>query len=101
MAYNQNRKDRMDERRGMEDRNYRKKDKMSYREGGDKRDFVTGHDPEIGRDDTSGMPRDTVMEMYPKSHMYAGAYLDDSMAGIDATQIDSADQTRRHLSHQK
>jgi hypothetical protein len=66
-----------------------------------KRDFVTGHDPKIGRNDYAGLPQDKVMEEYPKNRMRRGAYLDDSMSEIDAIQVDSEHQVESNLSHQK
>lgn len=87
--YHQTRKDREDESRGM---------KRAMR---DHRNFVTGHDPEIGRDDYAGLPSEKVMAKYPPNRMRRGGYLDDSMSEIDAIQMDSDHVIESHLSHQK
>lgn len=94
--YNQTRKDKMDESRGMK-KYYKGEGKM----GEMSKDFVTGHYPGIGRNDFAGMPRETVMDSYPPTRMRRGAYLDDSMAEIDAIQVDSEHQVESNLSHQK
>ncbi len=93
--YNQTRKDKMDESKGM------KKYYGSEGGSGKNRGFVTGHDPDIGRSDFSGMPKETYMDPYPPNKMRRGAYLDDSMAEIDAIQVDSEKQVESNLSHQK
>jgi hypothetical protein len=90
--YYQDKKDRMDESRGM---------KKYKREDRDHRDFVTGHDPMVGRNDFANMPPKAVNAAYPKSHVGKGGYLDDTMSEIDAIQMDSERQIERHLSHQK
>lgn len=63
--------------------------------------FVTGNDPMVGRDSPAGLPEEKVMKKYPKNRARAGGYLDDSMAEIDAIQLDSQKQRERNLSHQK
>lgn len=63
--------------------------------------FVTGHDPDVGRMDHSGMPKETVMSSYPPNRSRRGGYLDDSMAEIDAIQVDSDHQVERNISYQK
>lgn len=88
--YYQGSKDRKDESRGM-------KKHSDDKHGA----FVTGHDPEVGRMDHSGMPKETVMSSYPPNRSRRGGYLDDSMAEIDAIQVDSDHQVERNLSHQK
>lgn len=65
------------------------------------RSFVTGHDPEIGRNDFAGLPQEKVMSMYPPNRARRGGYLDDTISEIDAIQVDSDHQVERHLSHQK
>lgn len=67
----------------------------------DRKSFVSGHDPEIGRDSFAGLPEDKVMSAYPPNRARRGGYLDDTMSEIDAIQRDSDHQTERHLSHQK
>ena len=94
--YHQTRKDRRDESRGM------KRYECSHHEGEHRhRSFVTGHDPEVGRDDFAGMPKETVMASYPPNRARRGGYLDDTMSEIDAIQVDSDHQVEAHLSHQK
>lgn len=99
MAKRQDRKDRRDESRGMK-RYYRDEDRNHDRNG-DGKDFITGHDPDIGRDSFSGMPDRVVMGKYPPFQMRNGAYIDDTMSGIDAIQVDSEHEVESHLSHQK
>jgi len=89
--YYQTEKDRRDESRGM--KKYSGK-KMH-------RDFVTGHDPEVGRSDFAGLPRESVMSAYPPNRARRGGYLDDSISEIDAIQVDSDHQVESQLSHQK
>lgn len=89
--YYQDRKDREDESRGMK----------KHEEKRDRRSFVTGHDPEIGRDSHAGLPEDKVMAAYPANRSRRGGYLDDSMSGIDEVQMDSDRQVERHMSNQK
>lgn len=93
--YGQDKEDRMHESRGMK----KYEDKM----GGDSyhKEFVAGHDPMVGRDSFAGMPEDKVMAKYPPNRMRRGGYLDDSMAEIDAIQMDSDHQVEKNLSHQK
>lgn len=93
--YHQNRKDREDESRGMERYESRRHERS------ERRGFVEGHDPSIGRNDFAGLPRDVVMQEYPRNRMSPGSRLDDTMSEIDAIQSDSERQLERHLSHQK
>lgn len=93
--YYQTEKDRRDESRGM------KRYERERRHASSHKDFVTGHDPEIGRDDFAGMPRDVVMEKYPPNRARRGGYLDDTISEIDAIQVDSDHQVESKLSHQK
>lgn len=94
--YHQTRHDREDESIGMKryERDHRRGDVGHT-------DFVTGHDPEIGRDSFAGMPNETVMSSYPPNRDRRGGRLDDSMSEIDAIQVDSDHQVESHLSHQK
>lgn len=98
--YHQTRKDKEDESRGMR-RHERAHHEREHRKEGGHRSFVTGQDPEVGRNDFSGLPRDCVMEAYPSNRARRGGYLDDTMEGIDAIQTDSESATDRHLSNQK
>jgi hypothetical protein len=75
--------------------------KMARKERKSRRDFVTGHEPSVGRNDFAGLPRDEVMEEYPRNRMMPGSRLDDTMSEIDAIQTDSEGQLESHLSHQK
>ncbi len=98
--YSQNTKDRMDESRGM--KNYAAgmnkyaagKNKMS-------RGFITGHQPEVGKGEFANLPQEKMMAPYPSNRARRGGYLDDSMAEIDAIQVDSNYQVESNLSHQK
>lgn len=101
--YYQDREDREHESKGMKRggrRSYSRKMNDDDYSGGHER-FVTGHEPDIGRDDHAGMPKETVMSPYPPNRARRGGYLDDSMAEIDAIQVDSDHQVESHLSHQK
>jgi hypothetical protein len=64
-------------------------------------DFITGHDPEVGKNDFAGLPPETMMASYPPNRARRGGYLDDTMSEIDAIQTDSDHQVESHLSHQK
>ena len=100
--YHQTRKDRRDESRGMKRYEERKHGmRTSHHESGMHHNFVTGHDPEVGRMDYAGLPRETVMSLYPPNRARRGGYLDDTMSEIDAIQVDSDHQVESHLSHQK
>lgn len=99
--YAQTRKDRMDESRGMKRRMHNVGRPHHHGEEKMHRDFVTGHDPEVGRGDFSGMPTETVMASYPPNRARRGSYLDDTISEIDAIQVDSDHQVESHLSHQK
>lgn len=72
-----------------------------HRHGAPSHDFITGHDPEVGRDDFAGMPPELVMSSYPPNRMHPGGRLDDTMSEIDAIQTDSERQIESRLSHQK
>ncbi len=67
----------------------------------DHRSFVTGHDPDIGRDSHSGMPDEKVMSYYPKSKSMKGGYIDDTMSDIDSVQNQAEKTSYSHMSHQK
>lgn len=92
--YHQTREDREHESRGMK----RAERRMHGDRGGS---FVEGRDPAIGRNDFAGLPRETIMEEYPRNRMMPGSRLDDTMSEIDAIQSDSERQLERYLSHQK
>jgi len=97
--YYQGSKDRKDEARGMRKH---QEGHMHHHDSQDRhRAFVTGHDPGVGRMDHSGMPKETVMSSYPPNRTRHGGYLDDSMAEIDAIQVDSDHQVEKNLSYQK
>jgi len=101
--YYQDREDREHESRGMK-KGAKRSDyrRMNDYDGSmDHHRFVTGHDPDVGRDDHAGLPKETVMSPYPPNRARRGGYLDDSMAEIDAIQVDSDHQVESHLSHQK
>jgi len=101
--YHQTRRDREHEARGMRrhERSHHE-DHMHHHESDHRHSgFVTGHDPEVGRHDHAGMPKETVMSSYPPNRARRGGYLDDTMAEIDAIQVDSDHQVESHLSHQK
>ena len=100
--YHQTRKDREHESRGMKKYEKMHQEGDMHHHGADyHKDFVTGHDPEVGRHDFAGMPKETVMSLYPPNKARRGSYLDDSISEIDAIQTDSDYQVESQLSHQK
>lgn len=88
-------------RNKMARKNRREEREERYERRGYGRDFVTGHDPMVGRDSHAGLPDQLVMEEYPRNKMMKGGRLDDTMSEIDAIQTDSERQVQRRLSHQK
>ena len=95
--YKQSREDREHEREGME----RRGERREGREKGGEKDWVSGHDPKVGRSDFAGMPKEVHMRDFPKSRENAGGYLDDSITEIDDIQQGSEKMVKRHLSNQK
>lgn len=101
------RHDSRDERRGMEryeDRRHEDREHRSERRrhrSHENDSWVTGNDPRIGRNDFAGMPRDVHMRDYPRSRRHPGGRLDDSMREIDSIQTGSERDLERYLSNQK
>jgi len=85
--YYQDKKDRMDERRGMERRER-------------KHDLDDGYMDMIHSDYSapSNLPQDVVHKYYPKNDYMDMHYLDDTYKGIDDTIDDSVRKTERHSS---
>lgn len=53
-----------------------------------------------GKGEFANMPKETKMDMYPKSHEAGPGVLDDTMTGIDASNKKSSGKTRKYLSNQ-
>jgi hypothetical protein len=53
-----------------------------------------------GEGEFANMPREVKMKMYPKSNEFGPDVLDDTMGGIDKTNMQASRQTRRNLSNQ-
>lgn len=63
--------------------------------------FVEGHDERVGRNDFAGMPREVVMEEFPKPRTGLGGELDDTIMGIDDVMSMSEAKARKYVSNQK
>jgi hypothetical protein len=66
-----------------------------------KKSFLTGNDPQVGRSDTAGMPKDVKMEMYPKYPAGREKGLDDTITDIDEVVSRSEGKRSRFVSNQK
>ncbi len=75
--------------------------KKYMKEGGGGKGFVTGHAPDIGRNDHAGMPSEKVMASYPPNRAMKGGYLDDTMSDIDAVQSQGDKARYSNMSNQK
>lgn len=115
--YHQSRRDRMDERRGMEhhiERNIeREHDEMEHNmERQERKDYPRGHDMYSGMHDRrrremedagmihedhhaiANMPQEVMIKPYPSSYSYLPEDLDDTISGVDR-QINLDDSKRR------
>jgi len=77
--YKQSKRDRMDESRGMR-RYERGLSAGSYRRVSGERDMGMIHEDHY---ETANLPQEVVMKKYPSWRYLNGAYLDDSVRGID------------------
>lgn len=106
--YHQTRKDKRDERRGMEehydhrklDHRYNKMKDPRHADEGDMK-HVLGHDPMWGRDAHAGMPSKLEMSHYPKPEYDRDRTLDDTMYGIDRCDDQAMKMRRSDVSYQK
>lgn len=66
-----------------------------------RRGFIEGHDEGIGKGEHANMPKETIMESYPKSRMGRDNMIDDSMSDIDDVQDAAISKRDRNMSNQK
>ena len=93
--YAQTKKDRADERKGME--GYFRSGMKEASRGS----FVTGNDPSVGRRDFAGLPQEKIMKEYPRSPVLKNGMLDDSMRGIDDINSYAEGRAAKYRSNQK